>query len=144
MQPSEHIVGASKVIEALGYWPTFHDAEVISFTAERALPVKCGYSVFRLVVHVRNYTTVGEGTAQYDQVLSASVLVHFLFTGACDFEFSGFNHQNVIDAIVITPVTTTESANLCVAIESIWGFGGIFHCSRAEVETVEVLSNANV
>ncbi|WP_041388554.1 immunity 50 family protein [Polaromonas sp. JS666] len=144
MQPIEHIIGTSKVVETLGYWPTFHDAEVISFAAERALPVKCGYSIFRMTVHVRNYTTVGEGTAQYAQVLSASVLIHFLFTGACDFEFSGFNHQNVIDAIVVTPVTTDESANLRVAIESIWGFGGILRCSRVEVEAVEVLSNANV
>lgn len=144
MLPINHVFGTSKVVETLGYWPTFHDAEVISFTAERALPIKCGHSTFRMAVHVRNYTTVGEGTAQYAQVLSASVLIRFLFTGACDFEFSEFNHQNVINAIVITPVTTTEPANLRVEVESVWGFGGVLRCSRVEVEAVEVLPNANV
>ena len=144
MQTIEHIVGANKVVEALGYWPTLHDAEVVSFAAERALPVKSGYSSFRMVVHVRAYTTVGEGTTQYAQVLSASVLIHFLFSGACDFEFSGFNHQNVINAIVVTPIVTNEPANLHVEIESIWGFGGVLRCSRIEVDAVEVLSNANV
>lgn len=144
MQPIEHIVGANKVVEALGYWPTFHDAEVVSFAAERALPVKCDFSRFRMSVHVRTYTTIGEGTAQYAQVLSASVLIHLLFSGACDFEFSGFNHQNVINAIVVTPVATSEPANLHVEVESSWGFGGVLRCSRIDVEAVDVLSNANV
>ena len=144
MQPIDHVFGTSKVVETLGYWPTFHDAEVISFTAERALPIKCGHSTFRMAVHVRSYETVGEGTAQYARVLSANVLIHFLFADACDFEFSEFNHQNVINAIVITPVTTTEPANLSVEVESIWGFGGVLRCSRVEVEAVEVLPNVNV
>lgn len=142
MQPIEHIVGTGKVVEVLGYWPTFHDAEVISFSAERALPIKCACSIFRMAVHVRNYTTVGEGSAQYAQVLSANVLIHFLFTEVCDFEFSGFNHQNVIDSIVITPVATDEPAKLRVEVESIWGGGGVLRCSRIEIEAVEVLSNA--
>lgn len=143
MPPSKHIVGANKVVEALGYWPTFHDAEVISFAAERAFPIDRDHSNFRMAVHVCNYTVIGEGTAQYAQVLSTSVLIHFLFAGACDFEFSGFNHQNVINAISVTPITTDGGANLHVVIESIWGFGGMLHCSRAEVEAVQVLCDAN-
>lgn len=135
----DHIAGANKVVEALGFWPTFHDAEVMAFSAERALPVKSGVTVARLSVHVRQYRTVGEGTAQYAQVLSKSILIRFLFIGACELELSGFNHQNVINSILVTPIETNEPANLLVDIESIWGFGGTIHCSSIEIESVEVL-----
>ena len=110
----------------------------------KILYIKFGHSTFRMAVHVRSYESVGEGTAQYARVLSANVLIHFLFADACDIEFSEFNHQNVINAIVVTPVTTTEPANLRVEVESIWGFGGVLRCSSVEVEAVEVLPNVNV
>jgi Immunity protein 50 len=96
MQALEYIAGSEKVIEALGYWPTFHDAELISFQAERSIPVNAGYSVARFAIHVRQYETIGEGTASYEQVLRRSVLIRFALSEASDFELSGFNHQNVI------------------------------------------------
>jgi len=139
-----NIVGTEKVQAALGHWPTFHDAEVISFSAERALPFKSGHTVARLAVHIRYYETVGEGTAQYAQVLRKSVLVRFVFNGACEFELSDFNHQNVINAISVTRVEENEATPLLVDIESIWGFGGTLKCSSASIETVEVLNNAEI
>ena len=142
MSITENISDSEKVVTALGYWPTFHDAEVISFTAERALPFKSGFTVARLAVHVRHYEIVGEGTAQYEQVLRKSVLVRFVFNGACEFELADFNHQNVINAISVTRTEGSESAALLVDIESIWGFGGTLRCSSASVEAVEVLNNA--
>lgn len=139
MQTENHIVGSHKVIDVLGYWPSFHDAEVIFFAAERALPLIGGFSAARVAVHVRAYKTVGEGTAQYAQVLSKSILIRFLFNGACELELSGFNHQNVINSIIITSIETKEKANLLVDIESIWGFGGSLNCSSVEIEGVDVL-----
>ena len=141
---AENIAGTEMVVAALGYWPTFHDAEVISFTAERALPFKFGFTVVRLAVHVRRYETIGEGTARYEQVLRKSVLVRFLFNGACELELSDFNHQNVINAISVARVEGIEAAPLLVDIESIWGFGGSLRCSSASIEAVEVLANAEV
>jgi hypothetical protein len=73
--------------------------------------------------------------------LRKSVVVSFAFLGACDFELSGFNHQNVIDAITVSAISN-EQSSLLVNIESIWGFGGTIQCVAAEVESVEVLSNA--
>ena len=139
MQSVEYFVGSEKVIEALGYWPTFHDAEVISFSAERALPFKNGYSVARMAVHVRQYAAVGEGTAEYELVLRKSVLVRFLFNGACDFKLSEFNHQNVINSLTATRVEGNEAAVVQVDVESIWGFGGSLKCSSVEIEAVELL-----
>ncbi len=98
----------------------------------------------RLAVLVRRYETVGEGTAHYEQVLRKSVLVRFVFNGACAFELSDFNHQNVINAIRVARVEGNEAAPLLVDIESIWGFGGSLRCSSASIESVEVLTNAEV
>jgi hypothetical protein len=139
MNAVEHITGAERLIAALGGWPTFHDAEVISFSAQRALPLEPGYSLAQLSVHVRRYASQGEGTAQYQLVLTKSVLVRFAFTGACALELSGFNHQNVIDAITVARLPVEEPANLLVTIDSIWGFGGSLRCSGVEVESVEDL-----
>jgi hypothetical protein len=142
MQALEYIAGSEKVIELLGYWPTFHDAELISFQAERALPVKTGHSVGRFAIHVRQYETIGEGTASYEQVLCKSLLLRFVLNQASDFELSGFNHQNVINSINVSPMQGSEIAGLLVEIESIWGFGGTIRCSSVAVEAVEVLQNA--
>jgi Immunity protein 50 len=141
--PSSYLAGSELLVQALGYWPSFHDAEVVSFSAERALPVETGYSVARMCVHVRQYESVGTGTAQFQMVLRKSVLARFVFTAACDFELSDFNHQNVINSIEISAIPgSSELSDLHVEIESIWGFGGSLRCSSAAIETVENLLHA--
>jgi len=142
MGSAEHIAGSEIVVEALGYWPSFHDAEVISFSADRAFPLVTGSAVARLAVHVRCYEAVGEGTAQYVQVLRKSLLVRFVFNGAREFELSGFNHQNVINSITVDRLKTNEGEGFVVDVESTWGFGGTLRCSSVAVEAVEVVSNA--
>ena len=139
MSVADHIVGAEKVVEALGYWPSFHDAEVISFCIERALPLKKEHTPARLSVHIRHYESVGEGTAQYELVLRKSLLLRLLFNRACDIELTDFNFQNVINSISVSTIVTDEPATLLVDIEPIWGFGGSLRCSSIEVEAVEVL-----
>lgn len=140
---SGHVANSEKVIEALGYWPTFHDAEVVSFSVERGLPLQNGYSVARLAVHVRKYTTVGQGTPPYSQILSKSVLVRFAFASVFELEISDFNYQNVINSIAVLHSEGSSGDDLEVTIESIWGFGGILRCKSASAESVEVLSNAD-
>ena len=140
----EEIQGTEKVIESFGRWPCFHDAEVISFSAERALPGHDGTSVARLTVNVREYTTINEGTADYDTVVTKSILIRFMFRGACDFEITDFNQQNVIDSIDISKVEVDDHADLRVEVESIWGFGGVLRCESIEVEAVEELPTGMV
>ena len=135
----KEILGTEKVISAFGSWPCFHDAEVISFSAERELPVRKSGTIARLAVHVREYETFGEGTVDYDIKETKSVLIRFLFKGACDFEINDFNLQNVIDSIEVSQIDADDPANLKVDIASIWGFGGSLRCEAIEIETVEIL-----
>jgi Immunity protein 50 len=138
LQPSKVIVGSDSVISLLGYWPSFHDAEVISFFAERAAEVTKNSTVAKLCVHVRTYVSHAAGTAQYKQILKSSVLVNFIFQGARTFELSDFNHQNVINAIEVTETSENGSPALIVEIESIWGFGGTLVCDGILVSAVSL------
>jgi len=136
MDTTKLIHGSEKVIEALGAWPSFHDAEVISFSLSRALPVAAKSQVANLSVHVRRYTEVGAGTADYDLVITKSILVNFSFHGLSDVSISEFNHQNVIDSIKFTPA---ENGGIIVLVESIFGFGGELVCRTVSIGSVQEL-----
>ena len=97
MEITKHIEGFEKVLAALGYWPSFHDAEIISFSLSRALPLEVGVSIAKLTVHVRQYAEVGAGTSEYELAIVKSVLVNFIFKGVSDLSLSELNHQNVIN-----------------------------------------------
>jgi len=136
METTKLIHGSEKVVQTLGGWPGFHDAEVISFSASRALPLNANSPVANLSVHVRQYTEVGAGTADYELAITKSVLVNFSFGGLSDISISEFNHQNVIDSIQFT---SAENGEIIVLIESIWGFGGRIKCSSVSIESVQEL-----
>ena len=138
MSKSPFITGIEKVVTALGYWPSFHDAEVLSFSVERAVPINSKPNIARLTVIVREYAPEGEGTSQYKLAIVKSALIHFIMVNACDVEMSEFNHQNVINSISVSEISSTDVANLLVTIESIWGMGATFRCSSIEVESIEV------
>ena len=145
MSNAEHIVGSEKLVAVLGYWPSFHDAEVISVSAQRALPVALGEASVTLVVHVRKYEPHGEGTAQYEQVLIKSVLATFLCKQVADLELSEFNHQNVINSLSVHEELSAEAVGspLVLTIEPIWGLGGTVRCAVVELSTVQELLHAD-
>ena len=130
---------AERLTSVFGRWPSFHDAEVIAFSAERALPFKSGATAARVAVHVREYQASGQGTASYQQELRKSVLITFLFLQAEEIQIDGFNHQNVINSLTVQASPSEGRPALEVNIESIWGFGGTFRCSSVAIESVQPL-----
>jgi hypothetical protein len=139
MEIIKHIDGSEKVEKALGLWPSFHDAEVISFSVSRALPLDTNICFAKLVVHVRQYAEVGVGTAEYALAIVKSVLVNFIFKGVSDLSVSEFNHQNVINSIEFKSTEALGAPSISVKVESIWGFGGSLQCNSVVVESVEEL-----
>jgi len=130
MESKKLILGAESVIEALGYWPSFHDAEVISFSVSRALPEIDQTTVAKLCVCVRQYEEVGAGTADYELVCCKCVLIELVFNDLHHLSLCDFNQQNVIDSI---DLTCADSGLVFVEIVSIWGFGGVIRCTSVEV-----------
>ena len=139
MEIIKHIDGSEKVERALGLWPSFHDAEVISFSVSRALPLDTNTCFAKLVVHVRQYAEVGVCTAEYAVAVVKSVLVNFIFNGVSDLSVSEFNYQNVINSIESKSTETLGAPSISVDIESIWGFGGSLQCNSVVVVSVEEL-----
>ena len=141
MDYSKVVIGSEKVLNTLGFWPSFHDAEVISFHLDRGIPVSDSV-VANLIVHFRSYTTYGEGTAQYCQKLAQNVLITFQFRRVAELNLDEFNHQNVINSIEISQISPIEKRlpqELHVCIESIFGFGAEFVCAEVEVISVKEL-----
>lgn len=139
MEIIKHVEGSEKVEKALGFWPSFHDAEVISFSVSRALPLDTSISIAKLVVNVRQYAEAGVGTAEYALEIAKNVLINFVFNGVSDLSISEFNYQNVINSIKFKNTELHGAPSIFVDIESIWGFEGSLQCSSAAVESVEEL-----
>ncbi|WP_420232674.1 Imm50 family immunity protein [Pseudomonas sp. ABY48] len=133
MKPAELISGAESVIEAIGFWPSFHDAEVISFSVSRALPGVDSVTVAKLCVHYREHEAVGVGTADLEYVCQKSLLVELILSDIHDLALTDFNQQNVLESI---DLKQSEDLSILVDIVSIWGVGGTIRCNHVAVGAV--------
>lgn len=133
MKPEELISGAENVIETIGFWPSFHDAEVISFLVSRALPDQGSATIAKLCVHYREHDAVGVGTADFEYVCQKSLLVELIFSDIHDLSLTDFNHQNVLESIDLKRL---QDLSILVEIVSIWGIGGSIRCNQVAVGAV--------
>ena len=133
MKPEELISGAENVIETIGFWPSFHDAEVISFLVSRALPDQGSATIAKLCVHYREHDAVGVGTADFEYVCQKSLLVELIFSDIHDLSLTDFNHQNVLESIDLKRL---QDLSILVDIVSIWGIGGSIRCNLVAVGAV--------
>jgi hypothetical protein len=72
MPDAPEIEGASDVVNWFGYWPTFHDAEVLTITLERR-------SGCRVVIHTFEKTSDLDSRGYY--VLTKHAIVTFTLEG---------------------------------------------------------------
>ena len=136
------IPGTEEVLAALGWWPSFHDAEVLHFSLSRGAMPKEKKSEARLEVQVREYEPRHEGTAQYELVLIKNVIIRFAFAGVEDVRVEDFNFQNVINSLHIRAEGTETEQRMRVEVESIYGFGATWVCSSALVASVSQLATS--
>ncbi|MGH9733628.1 MAG: Imm50 family immunity protein [Candidatus Acidiferrales bacterium] len=85
--------GADALFDWFGYWPDFHDAEILRLELNRT-----GEST--ISINTEECTT--EIDAQGYYVLRKHVTVHFLLGGISDVELGEFSVQNVISGLEIT------------------------------------------
>jgi len=135
------IPGAEEVVAALGYWPSFHDAEVLAFSMSRGEKPTDYKSEARIEVQVQEYAPSHEGTAQFEMSIVKNVIISFVFTGVESLQVEDFNFQNVINSIRIEQDTSiTAAGKLRVEVESIYGFGATWLCKSAQVAGVSKLA----
>ncbi len=81
------VPGAAEIFSWFGYWPSFHDAEIVSIELNRS-----GTSTLK----VRTFATSKELDARGCFITNKHAVVSFLLDGICALQLDGFNHQNVI------------------------------------------------
>ena len=86
------IHGAAELQEWFGYWPSFHDAEIVGLHLNRK-----GSSSLR--VHTWEMTKEIDEKGYY--VLAKHVVVEFIFEAVSGLSLNGFNLQNVIFGLAI-------------------------------------------
>ncbi|WP_423228558.1 Imm50 family immunity protein [Pseudaquabacterium inlustre] len=136
MATAPPIPGTDEVLSEFGWWPSFHDAEVIHFTLSRGATPEERKSEAQLDVQVREYETRHAGTAQYAQALIKNVVIQFAFAGVEELHVEDFNFQNVINSLNIRRESEAPESKIRVEVESIYGFSASFVCSTARVASV--------
>ena len=89
------IEGAHELHDWFGYWPSFHDAEIVSLHLNRTNPSA-------LKIHFRHTTNEVDEAGYYVQTKHAVIefLIDISGTDDC-LELYGFNHQNVVMSLSI-------------------------------------------
>jgi hypothetical protein len=148
-----HISGAEQLLKWFGYWPVFHDAEILWVNVRRGAEVQLGSVQVEMGVFAFEFSP----HLWYEFVLRRHCIVHFRFTGCRVVSLEGFNQQNQCDSIVfdvlrqdnaegIPPedkVVVMKNAELFepdevlrVMINAAFGVDGVIHCYQAFVEQV--------
>ncbi len=127
------IEGGQELLDWFGRVPSFHDAEVLALSLDRA--GQC-----RLTLHSWNNTDVVDAKGYF--VLEKHVVVTFALEDVADLQLEGFTHQNVIDGLSLSRVSTKLLHNLpCsevfeILIEPCYGISGFIRAQKVSVSFV--------
>jgi hypothetical protein len=91
----KEIPGAAELHDWFGYWPDFHDAEIISLHLNRK-----GISSLR--VHAWDTTKEVDEKGHY--VMAKHIVVEFIFENVSELALNGFSQQNVISGLDIEKI----------------------------------------
>ena len=137
MDNTPTIDGIEKVVSIFGYWPSFHDAEVIWLRLDRG-DIDAGVRPsLEMKVHTWEMTSDIGLDGYY--VLRNHVLVEFRFDGIDELSLEAFNLQNVLFGLEIKSGRDrgVPDVNLLVDLDPSFGLGGSFVCRTATVKQVE-------
>ena len=119
-----------------GYWPTFHDAEVLRVTLSRDRTIPDATPPF-LDLDLYTFDTDGTLTPEGYYRLTNEVVVSFRFHGLDALMLDGFNQQNVLWELNVAPASDADGRPILqVDLPSSFGLGGSFQCKTAEVLAV--------
>ena len=126
-----------------GYWPSFHDAEVISFEMFRGSE-NANEPLFKVKVHVFEMTNQVDDRGFF--VLKNHSLVTFLFRGVDESHIKWFNQQNVLQELAIIDISSRQLENLRfdVHFASAFGIDAEFKCKSVEIQAVEPINQEKI
>jgi hypothetical protein len=131
------IIGSEKLTCIFGYWPSFHDAEVLELHLSRGdSDIDKGiydFPVLSMKLHVWELTK--EVDSEGYLVLRHHTLTTLKFRDVADFRMEGFNHQNAILELSVARLARAEkpSPYFSVDFQPAFGMGASFQCLAIEV-----------
>jgi hypothetical protein len=137
MQRSERgyprLIGFERVVNHFGYWPTFHDAEVLSLTLDRDAQV--GKTGPTLTIAVHAFEISKEVTAAGYLKTAKHCVVTFAFYDVYLEKLEDFSNQNAIMGLNLTDITADglEHLRLAAAIEGSNGLTCSFQCRYGQL-----------
>lgn len=120
------ISNSKLVTDIFGYWPTFHDAEILTLSLERS-----GDAGPQLIATIQAHEITSEVDEKGYYVLKNRTLVEIRFSGIKELELFDFNRQNALLALEIDEIANLEE--LKVVFNAAYGLAGTFCCERIEV-----------
>jgi hypothetical protein len=135
MQEIDRIVGAEQLVAVFGYWPSFHDAEVLWLQLDRR-PFGDGQPTMETLIHAFEMTNEVGTDGCY--VLRHHVLVQLRFHDVVELRLDGFNHQNAIMGLALEDLRDRqwEHIHFGVRFDSAFGVDASFQCHSVEVVSV--------
>lgn len=130
----ELVQSADRLTQIFGYWPTFHDAEVIRIVLDRG---GTGGPTLEAEIHVFEMTSEIAPSGFY--VLKKHTFVTLLFRGVALHELKWFNHQNVLFDLSLSSLDPTQHDGYRIDVEmtSSYGMAASFQCVECEVTNVQ-------
>ena len=136
------IEGAGKLLAIFGYWPSFHDAEVLWIRLDRKPAADSDYGpTLEALIHAFEMTSEIDPKGYY--VLRHHVLVHLRFREVVGLRMEHFNHQNVLSGVNFTEVQVPQMERIKERIKwdvvfgSSYGVDASFRCFAIEVIGVD-------
>jgi hypothetical protein len=129
MSVGESIIGAQKLVDAVGAWPDFHDALVLWVKLDSGQPRNEQPSVDALLYTLGTAFDVGPDGSL---ILKDFYLVHLRFTSVTELQISGFNEQNAILELKIDEA----GEQFWVDFVGCTGLDAQFLCNAIEVVSV--------
>ena len=131
------IEGSEKLTKIFGFWPSFHDAEVLEMNLWRGdvEPNRGSYVFPVLTAKIHLWELTDEVGPSGNFVLRHHTLALLRFHAVSGLNLSGFNHQNAIFGLSVVREERQEGPSPMFAVEFERAFGveAQFDCSRVEV-----------
>ena len=131
------IAGSQQLVDVFGYWPSFHDAEVMRFSLDRSGSGEMPGPTAEAVIHVFEMTPeVGPGGTY---VLKNHSLVTLRFYAVVELEVQGFGEQNALWGLQIINIAERqlERVRFDIQFQGSYGMDAGFQCYSVEVLSVE-------
>jgi hypothetical protein len=134
-EPQNDIENAKIIIDHFGYWPTFHDSEIISIKLERMLDKSSASIQIRLFAFELT-NEIENGVHK----LTKHCFINFEFMEVSTTELEGFNHQNAVFALEFGK---EDSNSFCNIVNS-YGVDGYIEARLIRVNNLEPIDKDNV